>query len=230
MRTLLIASLLWCPIARAQDTPKPEDAPTDPPVEPAPPGEPMPDLDELLGLPGVDERPERADPAKAELDRKLTMREAANEFIEAARMMDQTAERLQGSKDHGLTTQRLHDEILRKLDMVIATAKRQQSQSSSSSSSSSQSRDPKSQPNQPGRPQQDSGQAGQGENRGEVDPPARREGQLGPEIASAGERWGQLPARVRDALSQGSSDRFSQMYRAMTESYYRRLAEEGKPK
>lgn len=224
----MIASLLWCPMALAQEAPKPDaprqDAPT------TPPDEPLPGLDELLGLPGAEERTDPAEPAKAELDRKLTMREAANEFVEAARLMDQTAERLRGAKDHGLTTQRLQDEILRKLDMVIATAKRQQSQSSSSSSSSNQSRDPKSQPNQPGRPQQDSGQAGQGENRGEVDPPARREGDLGPENASTGDRWGQLPARVRDALSQGSSDRFSDLYRAMTESYYRRLAEEGKPK
>ena len=35
-----------------------------------------------------------------------------------------------------------------------------------------------------------------------------------------------MPERVRAALMQGSTDRFSTLYESMTESYYRRLAEE----
>jgi hypothetical protein len=38
--------------------------------------------------------------------------------------------------------------------------------------------------------------------------------------------WGNLPARVRDQLMQGRHDQFSSLYESMTETYYRRLAEE----
>ena len=39
--------------------------------------------------------------------------------------------------------------------------------------------------------------------------------------------WGALPARLRDTLRQGLSERFSSLYERFTEAYYRRLAEEG---
>ena len=42
-------------------------------------------------------------------------------------------------------------------------------------------------------------------------------------------RWGNLPEHLRDALTQGVTDRFSSMYKATTEKYYKRLAEEPKP-
>ena len=37
---------------------------------------------------------------------------------------------------------------------------------------------------------------------------------------------GMLPARLRQALLQGSADRYSSLYESLTETYYRRLAEE----
>jgi hypothetical protein len=47
-----------------------------------------------------------------------------------------------------------------------------------------------------------------------------------PGQAAAGAAWGALPERLRDALTQGLSDRYSSLYEGATESYYRRLAEE----
>ena len=44
------------------------------------------------------------------------------------------------------------------------------------------------------------------------------------------QEWGQLPPRLREELSEGLGERFSPIYRLMTEAYYRRLAEEaGEP-
>lgn len=62
----------------------------------------------------------------------------------------------------------------------------------------------------------------------EGDGPPKQEGPLRPALDSARAAWGSLPARVRDMLLQGSDDPFSARYKAMTEAYYRRLAEEKK--
>ncbi|MEX2213577.1 MAG: hypothetical protein WD768_05590, partial [Phycisphaeraceae bacterium] len=40
--------------------------------------------------------------------------------------------------------------------------------------------------------------------------------------------WGRLPARIRSELEQGLGEKFSPLYKKLTEAYYRRLAEEGK--
>ena len=45
--------------------------------------------------------------------------------------------------------------------------------------------------------------------------------------ADPGAQWGALPERIRDRLIEGSSDVFSATYRALTEAYYKRIAEEG---
>ena len=47
-------------------------------------------------------------------------------------------------------------------------------------------------------------------------------------LAEAKANWGNLPPRVRDELLEGVSEKFSPVYREMTESYYKRLAEEKK--
>ncbi len=47
----------------------------------------------------------------------------------------------------------------------------------------------------------------------------------------AGAAWGNLPARLRDALLQGSGDVTSAKWEALTREYYKRLAEQpGGPK
>lgn len=216
----------------ADDPPKdeqPSAEKSDPPAE-----EPIPDLDDLLGLPKDDrpaaperpegELPEVVDPAKADLDRKLTGQEMAEQFQQAVRLMNETSVRLEGARDAGVVTQRMQEDIIRKLDMIIQAAQQQQSRRSSSQSQRNQQQDPQDQPQQQQGQQQRN--TAQGENRDERTPPARREGPLDAQPGGHGAAWGALPARVRDALLQGSSDRFSSMYQKMTEEYYRRLAEE----
>ena len=230
MRALLILALIGMPALAQQSEP-----PAEPPEKPAeqqpsekPEAQPesLPGLDELLGIksdePALDEERLDAgdlDPAEAELERRLSGEELNEEFEAAARLMDETADRIELARDTGLVTQRLQEDILRKLDVFIEQSQ-QQSQSSSSSSSSSSQQENQSQPNQ----QQN--QQSRGDNRAERVPPDRQDGELSPIVAAAGAAWGALPERLRDSLMQGAGDPFSAMYRSLTESYYQRLAEE----
>lgn len=184
-------------------------------------------LDELLGLappgsPTDDTVRMLPDPLRAELERALSEEEAAQAFEQAAALMDQTASRLTEMGDTGLATQRLQEDIIRKLDAVIAAAQQNQQQQQQNQQQQQQQQ----QPSQPQQQQQQS-QTAQGENVEERDPPSGRDGPLRPEIESARAAWGALPQRVRDSLMQGLSDRYSSLYERLTESYYRRLAEEG---
>ncbi len=208
----LVAALCLLPgIARAQDAG----------------GDRLESLDELLGLapPGSsrdDSVRQLPDPLRAELDRELTDQEAAQAFEQAAALMGETAARLAEAGDTGISTQRLQEDILRKLDAVIDAAKRNQQQNSSPQQQQQQQQ--QQQPNQPQQQQQQ--QTPQGENTEENTPPSRQDGPLRPEIESARAAWGALPERVRESLMQGLSDRYSSLYERLTETYYRRLAEE----
>jgi hypothetical protein len=138
--------------------------------------------------------------------------------------MSRSAQRLAGPRDTGSRTQRMQEDVLRKLDKLISDAERRAQQASSTPSSSSSQQQPQAQPRQQGEQQ-----AANGDNRSENTPPGLRTGALRPEEAADLAAWGSLPERVRDALVQGSSDRFSAAYRRLTEAYYRMLAEEPKP-
>ena len=196
--------------------------------------------------------PERIDP---NVERLLDGDEAANRFEQAVAEMADVATRLQGGDqpDPGLDTQRMQEAILKKLDAVIEAAKQQQQQqqqSSSSSSSSGQQGEPKqgdqgSQANQSqGQPEpggeQDGGQDPSGQQAGSqqkgdqasqnADAATRRQaGEGTPEdpraIGEARQEWGNLPPRLRGELSDGFGEPYSPVYRSLTESYYRKLAE-----
>lgn len=218
-------------------------SPTVPPARPTPAAEtkpapkPLPSLDELLGTapatptragpqagqaPGTDPKPGDAD--APELDRALSGDELGELFEQAVTLMGDASQRLNTGKDAGLPTQRVQEDALRKLETLISQMQKNQSSSSSPKPQpQNQQRQQPSQP-RPGRPGQ---QPGPGENKGEVNPPARQDGALNPQLDSARAAWGSLPARVRDILLQGSSDRFSTRYQRLTEEYYRRLAEQG---
>lgn len=189
--------------------------------------DPLPTLDELLGTEGGASEgddgvalPEGE--AENELDRLLSGQEIVDEFRSAVDLMSRSAARLGEARDTGLGTQRMQEGVLKALDKLIADAQQRGQQSSSSSSSSSARQ--QGQQQQPG--QQSSPQASSGDNRGEADAPGRQDGALGPEQAADLAAWGNLPARFRDALVQGASDRFSATYRRLTEEYYRKLAED----
>ena len=206
--SLIALGLMLAPMAYAQ----PED-------------EPLPSLDDLLGLED-EKKPEHEtgpDAADAELERQLAeAKPIADEFLEAVGLMRESAGRLTGQADTGVVTQRLQEDILRRLDEPIDRAG-QQSSSSSSSQSQQQQQQQQQQPNQQRR---EEAQQNQGEPSDKQDGPAGQEAQLGAQAVLDGARWGNLPARLREALLQGSSDSYSSLYKSMTEAYYKRLAEE----
>jgi hypothetical protein len=211
--------------SQAPGAPSQPDSPREPSIVANPPVVRipiLPSLDELLGLEpeaGGPARPDGPiilpdDPDREALDRQLTQGEMTQTLEQAVDLMGQTAERIAASRDVGITTQRLQEDILARLDAVITAAEQQQnSGSSSSSSSSSEQQQQQQQASQPG-------QQSQGE------PPGGRDGALAPPVAPDGGVWGRLPPRLRDSLVQGSSDTFSSLYRRLTELYYQRLAEE----
>lgn len=208
---------------------RPAEAPPSdrPPADKPETDDPLPSLDELLGLP-KDHKPadgtgDPKDPTRDELDRKLAPAEAAAEFEQTVALMKQAASRLGESRDPGVATQRLQDDIIRRLDQIISAAERNQQQSQSKSKSQQQQQ--KQQPQQ----QRQQSQTNKGENKSQVDPPARQDGPLSPPKPAASAAWGNLPEHVRESLMQGLGDRFSSLYQSMTESYYKRLAEEPKP-
>lgn len=229
----LLAALALAAGAAAQDA-TPAQPPKQPeqPAQPAtPPPEKQPTLDELLGLPsappreGGKPRPEAVDPSKADLERKLSVREAAEQFKVAVDLMGETADRIQASRDTGLTTQRLQEDIVRKLDQLIKAAEQQQQQQQRSRSSSrSQNQQQSQQPNQPQQGQRR--EAGKGEPQEALEPPPGQAPNPTPGTAARGAAWGALPAHIRNPLMQGDTEKYSSLYQKITEAYYRRLAEE----
>ncbi|MHC5001735.1 MAG: hypothetical protein ACYTJ0_01290 [Planctomycetota bacterium] len=230
----------------AQETEPPaETAP--PSGEAAPPAETPPDappsLDELLGLDpdgqsdSAEEAAERA--AEEELQQHLSESEVRDAFVAALQKMQLSADLLDQDFDAGLGTQRVQEEILRKLDQLIEYAKQQQQQQSSSSSSSSsssqqqqqqQQQQPNQQPERSQQQQQSSTDRSQNPADSEAgDPPARQEGDINTVLEETRSEWGNLPPRLRKELLQGRDDRYSRLYQRLTEEYYRRLAEDGSP-
>lgn len=190
-----------------------------------------PSLDDLLGL-ETDESESDADEvarleSERELQRRLDEKEINDAFLVALDRMAMSAKRLGELFDTGLATQRIQEDILAKLDQLIDRARRMQSQTSASSSSSPQ----KSQSQNPGRRSEQASSSqrrnGTPQDSQEGDPPPRQEGDIQTILQEVGVEWGSLPQRLREELQQGRNDKFSSMYRRLTEEYYKRLAEEG---
>jgi TolA-binding protein len=184
-----------------------------------PPSEPLPDLDELLGLPrqraaGVPERP---------LDRELSDRVSTEPFEQAVDLMRRAAQRLD-ARDPGVETQRLQEETLRRLDQLIAQARRQRNRSQQPQQQQQQDQQQRQAGRQSSQQQTEAVSQGAGD-RTPVGP-ARTDAALDPAVVAAGAAWGNLPEHVRQALVQGLSDRFSSLYQRLTEEYYKRLAED----
>ncbi|MHC4975557.1 MAG: hypothetical protein ACYTF7_03005 [Planctomycetota bacterium] len=200
---------------RAQDQPAPEEESSEETVNP------LPDLDDLLGLPSDDSTD---DDDKEELERALTNQEISDQFKQAVSQMHDVATALTNDLDPGLRTQRTQEEILKKLDLLIEQAQ-QNAQSGSSSASQQQQRQ---QQQQQGQQQQTGAeQQASGSNPEQASTPqGGQDGDLSSLLEATQAAWGSLPPRVRDTLLQGSRDRFSSLYESLTESYYRRLAEE----
>lgn len=227
----------------AQDEP-PAAAPETPPVsEPATePAADPPSLDDLLEIePGPSGETGDADADVAESDRRaldaaLAEQEPSQAFRSAIEDMLVSTELLGQRQSTGLGTQRLQQRIVDRLQTLIDAAAREQQQSSSSSSSSQQQQQQQQQ--EPGRrseePQQQGGQEQPqgGERQDGTDgqssqPPPPQGADLQGSLEGSGVEWGNLPPRMRELVTQGLRDRVSEVYRSLTEAYYKRMAEEG---
>lgn len=226
---VVAACILLAPaLSLAQQPPAPSPAPL-----PQRPATPEPTLDELLGLPPAQPRsPGDAapiDPSRTQLEEQLTATDRADDFRQAVNLMRQTATRLEGGRDVGIDTQRLQQQTLDRLDKMIEQAERNRQEQKSRSSSQSRQQQQQQQSEQS---QQQSSQAQQAQQQGQQQGAEaqggnipRQEGTLNQQPPSTA-AWGNLPDRVRDALLQGLSDRFSSRYKSLTEEYYKRLAEQ----
>lgn len=218
-----ISTLLACaaltPAVFAQPAEQPEAEPK--------PTEPLPSLDELLGL---EEEQKGTDPNDDALQEALSPREAGEALGQAVNLMDRVAQRIGSDRDVSISTQRLQEDILRKLDQVIASAQSNQQGGSGSSSSAQSSSSNQQQPNQQQQSEGSQAQGSPGSESGQESMPGGSSAASpGDAPAPDGVSWGALPQRIRDALSQGFSDRYSELYRSLTEEYYRALAEDENP-
>ncbi len=189
------------------------------PTAPAKPATSSPDLDELLGLPSGKKKEPQPPPAKVEEPA------AGSAFESAVDAMEQAADRLQTHADPGLETQRLQEQAIRRLDNLISEmAKRQSSKSSKPrpQDAGSQKQSPQSQQAQANQTGQTPAQ--QAQTRGQVKNPQPGDQPLKEQFSE----WGNLPPRLRDQLFQGRDERYSDLYRQLTQRYYQRLAEESK--
>ncbi|MEM1165649.1 MAG: hypothetical protein AAGI30_05095 [Planctomycetota bacterium] len=199
------------------------------------------DLDALLGLdeaePPTQPEAEPAenqavDPNERRLERELTGEQAAEELEQAVQLMSDAADLLRDAGDVGVPTQRLHQEIITKLDILVEFAEQQQQQQQQQGQQQQQQQSQQQQQQQAGQ-QQGARQQGAEQRRqqqandsqGNPMPPGFEQGPLA-DIDTGSAAWGALPARLRERLLEGASDRFSSLHRAATEAYYRRLAEQ----
>jgi len=169
----------------------------------------------------------------AELQRALLEQRIEDNFEQALLLMGDATELLGEKFDAGLATQRVQEEILRKLEDLINSAQQQQQSSQSSSSQQQQQQQQQQQPrrqqqNQQGNNEdqqnQQSNQPLQSEATTVQNPPdqAATVSQLLDETRT---EWGNLPERERELLMQALQQRTSALYRRLTSDYYKRLAE-----
>jgi len=198
-------------------------------------------LDDLLGVPDAESKPASAeDAARREQEKRLqrSLDEASMQGLvqQAVEGMKSAADRLTESKDAGLGTQRIQEDVVRALDRLLEEAKKQEKKKSSRSSQSKQSKSSKGQdPSEKNgqdakqRPQRQSS-ASKPSDGDSSD--AEKSATRGDEVAESQEleesriEWGRLPERVRELVLQGRRDRVSTIYERLTREYYRRLAEE----
>ena len=133
----LTVTLVLPSIAYPQQAPDNEE----PAIENQPESTDEPSIDDLLGIDDdpADDEPNADDPAGDEpddtdpkltrdLDKALTGQQAADQFSQAIEEMEEVAIRLGEESDPGIDTQRMQDEIILKLEQIIASAEKVKSQ------------------------------------------------------------------------------------------------------
>jgi hypothetical protein len=190
-------------------------------------------VDELLNITPPPAQTQPADTAVTPLDpevlRKLTGEEPGDVFESAVAEMSEASDRLAKERDAGDQTQRIQESVLAKLDQVIEAVEQQQQQQQNQSSQPQQQQHG-SQQNQAKQQQQASAQqqdqASQSNTGGKA--PMGNGQADGRPLSELRSEWGNLPPRLRDELLQGINEKFSPIYRELTEDYFRSTAEKGK--
>jgi hypothetical protein len=196
------------------------------------------DLDSLLGLPGAKQitsgdkgADSGTEAGKNIFDDLMNIpeNEGGDDFDSAVANMTQAASRLTNDNDLSLDTQRHQQSAILSLDKMITELNKQQN--SKKKQKKQQKKDQgqegnESKPSQPGEQQQQQQSTQATEQAGEQG--QIEEGELNGDapLAEKLAEWGNLPPHLRDELMQGFEDRFSELYRHLTEQYYKRLAEE----
>ena len=239
-----VAIAVTSTFAQQPETKQPEK-PAEKPAATPPPAQPS--LDELLGLkpkpgdkpattptkpdepaPSTDAAP---DQSKTDLDRLLSAQEIGNAFKQAIALMGDASKRMNDHADNGLGTQRVQEDVVKRLDQLLASLDKQKQQGGGSPKPSPKNGDSPQDPGQSKpKPKPGPGEGTQSQPGGDgaqaQGGPTLQEGALKPELESARAAWGSLPARIRAMLMQGTEDRFSARYKGLTQEYYKRLAEE----
>ena len=240
VRLFILMSTLSVSVASQGFAVAAQDGTESPSGQDVPPDTPAPDPPSLDDLLDIEDEGEDVDAMsesnRRSLDGVLAEEKPEDAFRRAVEDMQQSAELLGERNATGIGVQRLQQRIVDRLQILINSARRQQQQQQQQQQSSSensqqnpgrQQDQQQQQQNQQGKQQETGGtsRSESGENTGQESPPpefADLEGGL----EGAGVEWGGLPPRVRDLISQGMRDRVSEVYRSLTEAYYRRLAEE----
>lgn len=141
MKQLLTVSLALMVTLALPSVAHPQEKPDqEPAIENKPESADEPSIDDLLGLdddePGDDDKPDpkpddgdETDPKLTrDLDKALTGKQAADQFAQAIEEMQEVAIRLGEESDPGIDTQRMQDEIILKLEQIIASAEKKKSQ------------------------------------------------------------------------------------------------------
>lgn len=189
------------------------------------------------GKPGDAKPAEKDETSPAGRDGQSS-RAQSNPLTEAVDLMLDASGRLNTAGDTSIQTQRIQQSAIDKLDALISQAKKQQQKKKKQQSKQQKQdqQDPSSQPKdqqqsqaQQQQPQQQPGRMDSAD-RTDADLPAGQGPALSPALEAARASWGNLPARIRDLLTQGSGEKFSGMYQQMTEDYYRKLGEKPEEK
>ena len=212
-----------------QPSPKPDES-----RSPKPESSDPPSLDDLLDIEENEDRDEGdaiAESDRRDLDTALAEEDPDDAFRRAVEDMQESADLLGDRNASGIGIQRLQQRIIDRLQILVNSAQQQQQQQqqqSPGSSSSDQQREPGRQQQQQQQQQQqrEGQQQSQQADGSSQNPPPPEFADLEGGLEGAGVEWGGLPPRVRELISQGMRDRVSEMYRSLTEAYYRRLAEE----
>ena len=223
-------------IAAAPPTVVPTPVPGQPQVEPPVPIQPAtpptadkpPSLDEALGLGDGGKQSDTTTDA-SELQRSLDGAKPRDILNSAIDDMKHSAQLLDAN-DSGISTRRVQESVVRKLDELIATAQRmKQQQSQQGQESQGQSGKGKNQGKDQGAKDGKDGQDGKDGDATSNEPPEQADPTMNnAQFDEARAEWGRLPPRVREAVRQGLRDPMSAAYRQLTQDYYRRLAEEPK--